>query len=375
MMRKSTRRELQDRAAPGLGTAATCRFDPALHTERHFGDRVHSNQSSAPRDHAAGSERLLTRSLQGTESLSELFSFRLDLLADKYVKIPFEKILGQSVTIEIAHPTGTTRTINGIVSRFSQGERDDVFASYEAEVVPRVWLLTRRIDSRIFQQLSVPEILAKVLTAFNYSPELSGTYPPRHYCVQYQESDFAFISRLMEEEGISSFFRHQNDSHELVLSDAATNLPPIADPSNVIYEQVRGAVKDSMRITAWKKSQQICSNRYTLWDRLLRAAGQKSRCRRKCPDHVAGWQGDAQSARYGSEVGSLSLPWRIRQAFRWRRARRRRPLRRSGEYLHQQQAHGQSTNAGWPERGDYHLRREQLRQLHSRWQVYARATF
>src|SRR6185437_15431643 len=69
-----------------------------------------------------------------------------------------------------------------------------------------------------------------------------------------------------EEEGICYFFRHNEQSHELVLTDATTNLPAVEGPANAVYETVRGAVKDNMRITAWKKSQQICSNQYTLWD-------------------------------------------------------------------------------------------------------------
>lgn len=213
-----------------------------------------------------GLDVLLARGLSGTEALSELFAFRLDLIADKYVKIPFERLLGQSVTAEISHPTGVTRAINGIVRHFTQGESDELFTSYEAELAPRIWLLTQRINSRTFQQLSVPEILAKVLHGFKFSLELSGVYEPRDFCVQYRESDFAFISRLMEEEGISYYFRHQSDSHELVLTDATANLPDVADPATVIYEQVRGAIKENARIFAWKKSQQICPGKYTLWD-------------------------------------------------------------------------------------------------------------
>src|SRR6201999_4532789 len=96
----------------------------------------------------------------------------------------------------------TYRHFSGIYSRFTQSARDNTFTSYRAEVVPELWLLTKKAQSRIFQQIPVPEILKQVLAGLDDSYQLTGTSNSRDYSVQYRETDFSFASRLMEEEGI-----------------------------------------------------------------------------------------------------------------------------------------------------------------------------
>ena len=82
----------------------------------------------------------------------------------------------------------------------AQGQ--STFIRYHAELVPRLWLLTKNFQSRIFQHMSIPDILKQVLADLDVSFQIQGTFQPREYCVQYRESDFQFASRLMEEEGI-----------------------------------------------------------------------------------------------------------------------------------------------------------------------------
>ena len=109
-------------------------------------------------------------------------------------------------------PDGSPRYFNGIVRRFSQGHRvasSDGLATltqYRAVMVPLVWTLTKKAQSRIFQQMTVPDILKQVLTGIDVSYQLQGTYEQRDYCIQYSETDFNFASRLMEEEGIYYYF-------------------------------------------------------------------------------------------------------------------------------------------------------------------------
>ena len=81
---------------------------------------------------------------------------------------------------------------------------------FRAELVPKLWLLTKKVQSRIFQHLSVPDILHQVLAGLDVTYEILATYYQRDYCVQYRESDFDFASRLMEEEGIYYFFKHSD---------------------------------------------------------------------------------------------------------------------------------------------------------------------
>jgi len=213
-----------------------------------------------------GDDAVLPVGFAGTEGLSQLFSFDLELLAPRYSDVDFSKILGQSVTVELSGPLGETRYFNGIVRSFEEGMRDNEFTQYKAQIVPQVWLATQRFRSRIFQQKSVPEILATVFEGVTTAVELSGTYYPRNYCVQYQETDFDFASRLMEEEGIFYYFRHEQDKHTLVLTDGPYQLKDLPDISSVIFDPLEGGLRETACIFAWRKRQEICSSQVTLWD-------------------------------------------------------------------------------------------------------------
>ena len=215
---------------------------------------------------ALGPDLLVLSSFRGREALSELFHFELELLAKRPFSAPFDKMLGQPVGVHIELPTGLTRVFHGMIARFTQTRQDDTFTHYRAELVPKPWLLTRRTACRVFQQKSVPEILQEVLVGFEFSVELTVDYPRRDYTVQYNETDFAFISRLMEEEGIGYFFRHEDDRHEMVLFDNSLQLADLAEESTVVYEEISDGIRDDVRITSWSKSQQICSSEATLWD-------------------------------------------------------------------------------------------------------------
>jgi type VI secretion system secreted protein VgrG len=218
-----------------------------------------------------GEDALLLTELRGREAISELFHFELGLLGQPGTDIRFDRILGESATIKMRLLDGNFRYFNGIVNRFAQGRRDEYFIHYRAEVVPQLWLLTKKVRSRIFQQIPVPEILRAVLTGMPVRYELLGTYHPRDYCVQYHESDFAFASRLMEEEGIHYFFRHSEGRHELIVSDATNPFAP--GQSEVIYEEARGEFREDMRITGWEKIQELRSCEYTLWDHSFELPG------------------------------------------------------------------------------------------------------
>ena len=234
-----------------------------------------------------GPDVLLLTGLKGREGISELFRFELELLAEQATKVAFDQILGQAVTVELELPGGGTRYLNGIVSRFRQGRRDQVFTHYRAEVVPKLWLLTRTVRSRIFQQLTVPEILAKVFAGLVVKIEVSAAYEPRDYCTQYRESDFAFTSRLMEEEGIRYYFRHSNGSHQLVVTDDALEHPDVPGQGEVPYEELdRGGDPDEMRITAWEKAQEVRSDTWTLRDHSFELPGQHLEAQQRTLDSV-----------------------------------------------------------------------------------------
>src|SRR5262249_44683381 len=135
-----------------------------------------------------GPDDLFLVGFTGHEAISQLYSFQLDLLAENGKDIAFDKLLGQPVSVTLTLPSGKPRTFTGICNRFTQGVRDKTFTAYRLEMVPKLWLLTHRAQSRIFQQKSVPDILKKVLEGLDVTWELQGTYEPRDYCVQYRET-------------------------------------------------------------------------------------------------------------------------------------------------------------------------------------------
>lgn len=171
-----------------------------------------------------GPHALLLEGMVGVERISRLFHFELDLLSHDH-EIPFEKIVGQPVTItlQLASVDQPQRYIHGHVSHFSQLRGKHGYAYYRAQVVPWLWFLTRTTDCRIFQQQKVPEIIEVICADHGFHDiknSLEGDFETLEYCVQYRESDFAFISRLMEHHGISYYFEHQKDKHVMVLANS-----------------------------------------------------------------------------------------------------------------------------------------------------------
>jgi type VI secretion system secreted protein VgrG len=228
-----------------------------------------------------GADVMLLERLSGTEGISELFTFRLDMLAQVSEPVAFDKLLGQSVTVEI-RSAKVTRYLNGIVSRLIEGRQvrasmeDTIFFSYRAEIVPKFWLMTHVQQSRIFQQKSVKEILTELLTGFTVEIKTEATYEKRDYCVQYRETDFEFCSRLMEEEGIFYFFEHLDGDHKMIVADSASawkeaNDPGMEETKGALFrrpESGKRAVGDELehRVEAWEKAQEIRSGKLALWD-------------------------------------------------------------------------------------------------------------
>jgi type VI secretion system secreted protein VgrG len=224
-----------------------------------------------------GGDVFLLAGFTGHEAISQLFHYELDLLVENTKKGPgpvpkqiqMDSLLGQSITVELELPKGK-RFFNGICSRISQGGMDENFTVYRMEVVPKVWLLTRKARSRIFQppESSVPQILTKLLKDFLIDDKIQdkGKFYPRDYCVQYRETDFNFIARLMEEEGIFFFFTHDDGKHTMVLTNTPQGHPAVPGSAKILYEPIFGGNRPDDRIHEWSKMQELRSGKYTLWD-------------------------------------------------------------------------------------------------------------
>ncbi|MBP0491793.1 type VI secretion system Vgr family protein [Pararoseomonas indoligenes] len=178
-----------------------------------------------------GEDRFILTSVSGEEAISELFRFDLELLSLDHAIRP-EDIVGYDVTLWIRNNDGQKRPVRGVVSRFSAGGMNiRGMRLYRARVVPWLWLLTQTSDCRIFQDLNVPGIVQRVLKEYGFADfEMSLSsedYPKLEFCVQYRETTFDFLSRLMEEVGIFYFFRHEAGRHVMVVADKNNSFRPL----------------------------------------------------------------------------------------------------------------------------------------------------
>jgi len=217
-----------------------------------------------------GADALLVTGFRGTETLSALFLFQIDLIAENSTQVDFSKLVGKEITLKVSTPGSGSDTewryVDGICASFSQSDRNVRFTNFTAEVVPKAWLLTQQSQSRIFQQKSVPDILKAVLTGIDCDWKLQGHYEPREYCVQYRESDFDFASRLMEEEGIFYFFDHSESGHKMVVGDTPQAHDEVPGLTTVRYGMIEGGPRKADHIYEWRKIQSLRTAKYTLWD-------------------------------------------------------------------------------------------------------------
>ncbi|MBC7797373.1 MAG: type VI secretion system tip protein VgrG [Pyrinomonadaceae bacterium] len=219
-----------------------------------------------------GKDFLLLESFAANEGISELFRYELEMLHDEGdaghdpMIVDVSRILGQSVTIHVEQKEGTKRFFNGIVSEFSQGSRNGRFTNYQAVVVPEIWLLTQIKQSRIFQHLSIPDILKKVFEGHETSFELQGTFEQREFCVQYRESDWDFASRLMEEEGIYYYFAHENGKHKLIVANTPQSHADCPGKSEIEFALEVEADDLTTAISSWRVEHRLRTGKTTLWD-------------------------------------------------------------------------------------------------------------
>ena len=215
-----------------------------------------------------GEDVLLFRQMTAREELGRLSEFHLDLLSENE-SIKMEDLLGKKITVKMALREGGERFFNGYVSRFAQIERVQGLAHYEATLKPWLWFLTRTADCRIFQDKTIPEIIKEVFRDHGFSDfkeSLNRSYKPKVYCVQYRETDFNFVSRLMEQEGMYYFFEHEDDKHTLVMADSYSAHHAIAPESIPYLHADELAVRERDHISEWFVSQEIQPGAFALND-------------------------------------------------------------------------------------------------------------
>jgi len=215
-----------------------------------------------------GDDVLLFFSMDGTESMGQPFEYEVDLLSTDE-QLDLTQLLGQPILITLELPNTQIREFSGYVTRFVLVGSVGRYVRYRATLRPWVWLITRRSNCRIFQNQTVPEVVLAMFREHGFSDFkdlLSGSYRTWEYLVQYRESDFNFISRIMEQEGIYYYFTHAEGKHTLVLSDSYSAHQPAPGYEVIPYvARSRDHVMDD-HIDSWRAIRQITSGAFTAAD-------------------------------------------------------------------------------------------------------------
>ncbi len=214
-----------------------------------------------------GDDELLFRRLLGGEELGRLPEYRLELMrSQKLSRIAPADLLGTKATVKLLRANEQYRYIDGWITAVELGGAVGRFDTYQLELRPWLWHLTLGADCRIFQDKNPVEIIKAVFADYSSAEfdlsKISGTPRTRPYCVQYRESDFNFVSRLMEEEGIWYYFSHADGRHTLVLANGPSG--QVALPEGQLawaHSQSDEHVREDI-ISQWRKKQQLRSLKF-----------------------------------------------------------------------------------------------------------------
>ena len=210
---------------------------------------------------------LMFKHMAASEELGRPFEFSVQVEATDGTVDP-GKLLGTPASVSVELPDGSKRFFHGLVCAMGiEGAYRKLFA-YRLMLRPWLWLLTRRADTRIFQGKNAQDIIKAVFQPFSADFEfnLSGSYPTYEYCVQYRETDFNFVSRLMEQEGMYYFFKHEAGKHTMVIVDAPSAHVPCPVQDAYLFRESVDRLLDFEPITAWRADHEIQTGKVALTD-------------------------------------------------------------------------------------------------------------
>jgi len=215
---------------------------------------------------------VLFETMNGREAMGSLFEFHVDLLS-KDGAIPAASLLGKPFSIELNKGDSNPRWFNGMIARFAfEGWSGEHF-QYRAELRPLMWLLTRTSNSCIFQGKSIPDVIMDLFKAKGIPAKKQlgrESYATWEYLVQYNETDFNFVSRLMEQEGISYYFTHEKGKHTVVLIDALTVHDPVPGHEKIVFSTAGDRASDTTGeheyISSWSEALEVESGAYVAKD-------------------------------------------------------------------------------------------------------------
>ena len=251
---------------------------------------MHIDANTSLFNFTAQSGDFAVRSFVGEEEVNKPFEFMIDLVARSYSE-DITSLLGTEATLSIHDISGGVRHVHGLIRKMQQGETGNAFTNYTCFLVPRLRYLDLIVDHRIFQRLSVIEIIQTILNEqaiTDVSYKLFYEYEPREYCVQYGETDLAFISRLCEEEGVYFYFDHEEGKHTLCFSDREGG-PKIQGESDIRFFPGSGQRPPTTVISNLFLQHDVNSNAvsYREWNftkpKLFLGVGEHEQAREKAP--------------------------------------------------------------------------------------------
>ena len=214
-------------------------------------------------------DALRFRSLSATEEMGRLFEFSVLAVSDADAEVDPASLLGTLACVTLELSNDSQRHFHGMVVRAGLESAVGKLISWRLQLRPWLWQLTRRSDSRIYQNMTVENIIKDVFSKYTgvvADWQLEGTQSPRPYCVQYRETDFNFVSRLMEEEGFYYFHRHTATSHTLVICNSMTKHAAFDGYATIKYRDSQDQMLDLEAITDWRQTHELTSGKVTLTD-------------------------------------------------------------------------------------------------------------
>ncbi len=217
---------------------------------------------------SAGKDALLLESFAGTERLSGLFQFDVYMVAAQE-SVDLESLIGEKLTLRLQLTNDSTQHLNGYVRQVSQLTSAHGSPRCHAEVVPWLWFLTQNTNCRVFQQKTTPEIIKQIFSdrgfGGDFEDRLQGQFEPRDYCLQYRETDFAFVTRLMAEEGIFYYFEHSDGNHKLILANDTGAHQDCPGQSTAKFHGGAPGMGEDVVFT-FREEKKFHTGKVTLWD-------------------------------------------------------------------------------------------------------------
>jgi type VI secretion system secreted protein VgrG len=209
-------------------------------------------------------DKLKFRSLSASEEMARLFEFNVLAVSEPDAVIDLKALLGTKASVALELPTGGPRQLHGIVASAGFDGIVGRRPSYRLTLRPWLWMLTRRSDTRIFQNKTIEQILRDVFSVYAADFEFDITARPQYeYCVQYRETDFNFVSRLMEEEGMYYFFTHTASQHKMVICDKMGKHAAFPGFAKVKFRDTHDASLDFQAVEQWRSQFELPSSKYS----------------------------------------------------------------------------------------------------------------